>query len=172
MKKSFFNKNIKYICLFPIAIILGAIFVNFAGIELVKKWDILTPDFGLRMLSVDIDFTTMFLEVFLTRIKYWIVICVLFNSYFEEYMPNVICGYCGIATGIIASSLCMQYGLKYLWIFATGVVCHGSVYIFSIYFICLENFGKSRYFMSLLIWVIGILLESFIYYRFMPGLLL
>lgn len=177
MEKRFLNISKKYILLLPVAIIVGTVFTNFAGIGAVRRWGIFSDEYTDKFLSVNIEFSQVFLYVFRNRLRLLIVAALASMTRIRDKLALVICAYWGFAAGVVISSLVMQYGAGYLAIFFCGILCHMLLYGIGIYGMFI-NTGNTdgrknllRYTVSILIYLAGMLAEAVMNCYVLPAVL-
>lgn len=167
----------KYIWLFPVAIVIGSVFTNFAGYGVVGKWDIFSEPVVQRIINADNTFAEIVGYVAPKRIRLFIIVFLISVSPFRSKMPYVICSYLGLGMGIILSALAMQYGARYLIIFLLAILCHMMLYVVGIYGIFITSWSKDirmvlRYGLAAAIFAGGIMIESVMNYYVLPKLLM
>lgn len=177
MEKRFFADK-KYIWLFPVAIITGTVFTNFAGYDNVKQWGIFTEDFIARFLSVNASFADVLKYVLKERIKLFLIMFLMSLTPIRAKLSYLVCGYAGFCVGMILSSLTMQYGARYLLLFFLAILCHMILYAVAIYGIFVISWnGKDaktllQYGVITAVFAAGILVETLMNYYVLPKVLI
>lgn len=166
MEKRFFNNNKKYILLLPVAIIVGTVFANFAGIAAVRRWGIFSVDYTDKFLSVSIEFSRVLSYVFRKRIRLYVVAVLASMTKIKDKFALCICAYWGFSAGVVMAALSMQYGARYIIIFFCGILCHMILYGIGICAIFM-NVGNTdskkkalRYLASVLVYFLGMIAET------------
>lgn len=177
MEKKFLNHK-KYILLLPVAILVGTVFANSAGIAAVRRWGIFSADYTDKFLSVDIAFSRVLSYVFAKRIRLLILTALACMTPVRDKLALGVCAYWGFSAGVILASLSMQYGTRYLAIFFCGILCHMILYGTGIYGMFLSvgstaDRGKKtlRYLVSVLIYFAGMLAEAAMNCYILPAVL-
>ncbi|MCM1306982.1 MAG: hypothetical protein NC223_00100 [Butyrivibrio sp.] len=178
MEKRFFNANKKYILLLPAAIIVGAVFANFAGTATVGRWGIFSADYTDKFLSVSIEFTRVFAYVFKKRMRMYAFALLASMTKIKDKLALLICACWGFSAGVVIAALSMQYGAGYIVIFFCGILCHMILYGISICAIFMNvgnNEGKRkvlRYLVSALVYLAGMLAEAAMNRYILPAVLI
>lgn len=178
MEKRFFNNNKKYIMLLPVAIIVGTVFANFAGIAAVRRWGIFSAEYTDKFLSVNIEFSRVLSYVFRKRIRLYAVAVLASMTRIKDKLALCICAYWGFSAGVVIAALSMQYGAGYIVIFFCGILCHMILYGIGICAIFM-NIGNTdskkkalRYPASVLVYFIGMLAETVMNCYILPAVLI
>ena len=178
MEKRFFNNNKKYILLLPVAIIIGTVFANFAGITAVRRWGSFSGEYMDKFLSVNIEFSRVLSFVFRKRIRLYVVAVLASMTRIKDKFALCICAYWGFSAGVVIAALSMQYGTRYLIIFFCGILCHMILYGIGIYAIFM-NTGNAdrrknalRYLASVLIYSLGMVAEAAMNCYILPAVLI
>ena len=113
METSFFSNNFKkYILLFPLGILIGAVLMNFAGVSKINEWGLFNKELE-RVPS----FFNVFKIVTKERIGHFVIIFLICFSTVKESFIYFLVGWIGLMMGMLQSVLIIQYGF---W----GVVCY------------------------------------------------
>lgn len=177
MEKRFFNNNKKYILLLPVAIIVGTIFANFAGVDKIKSWGIFSAEYMDKFLSVNIKFSSVLSYVFRKRIKLLIVVALACMTRIKDKLALLVCAYWGFSAGVIIASLSMQYGASYLVIFFCGILCHMVLYGIGICGMFMNKGSSDRKSMALkyaiyvLVYMSGMIVEALMNCYVLPAVL-
>ncbi len=167
----------KYIWLFPVAIIIGTVFTNFAGYDNVIKWGIFTEDFIVKFLSINTGFSDVLKYVLKERIKLFLVMVLISLTPIRDKLSYLVCAYAGFCVGMILSALTMQYGARYLLLFFLAILCHMILYAVAIYGIFILSWHKNVKTLLHLgaiaaIFAMGILVEALMNYYVLPKVLM
>lgn len=119
MKTSFFsNEYKKYILLFPLSVLIGAVYVNLTE-PLVFNY---SGSFTLK---------NVFSYLFKVRTGHLFMLFLMCFSTLKDKLFFAFIGYIGLCFGIIQTSLLMQYGLIGLIVFVVLFCLHNLIYCLS-----------------------------------------
>lgn len=127
MKTSFFSiDNKKYILLFPLSVLIGAVFINLAGINKINEWG-----FFSTINSEKNTLITVSKYVFSERIVHFIIVFLMCFSTIKDKLFSVFIGWLGFSLGIVEGALILQFGLEGILYFIVLVCIHNVIYFFS-----------------------------------------
>ena len=175
MEPSFFsNQSKKYILLFPLAILIGAVIINGFGVDRLSQWGIFDERMALYSKEADYKFLTIFEYVIKKRGLHIFIVFLACFSVFREKMFFILIGWFGITVGMILGSLYMIFGFKGILVFVICMLCYLVLYAFGIgIMVYISADTKKRVSMSgygivLLIILAGIVVESAANWRVFP----
>lgn len=178
MEKDFFNnRNKKYIMLFFTALITGSVITNLAGKDVIVKWGLFNASYIRSITSASIPFGQILYYIFRKRAGHFAFLYIGSYTTIKDKIMLIISAYLGFGMGTLISVLTIQFGIKFLPLFLIAVLIHMLLYISGIIFIYISEEGKNRRertvknIKGILLYLLGILCESIIYWKMLPKLL-
>lgn len=168
MEPSFFtNQNKKYILLFPLAVLIGAVIINGFGVDSLNKWGIFDSRMALYSKEVDYSFISVMEYILRKRGLHFIIVFLVCFSTIRDKLFYVLIGWLGISFGMIMGSLYMLYdfkGIIVFWLCMFGyIVFYGIAICLMVCKLTLNGYG-----MATLMILAGIVVESIVNWRFFP----
>lgn len=177
MEMRFFSNDYKkYILLFPLCILIGAVIINALGVDKLGEWNFFTPEYIQGVLSVNTEFMDILKYMAEKRLKHFVIIFLVCFSKIKDSLLLIIVGILGLCFGIMLGSLYMQYGFNALWFYLVFVVGHILIYTFAtVLMLYLSEKNKSilssGYMVCFILIIMGILLESVMSWLVFPKLM-
>lgn len=178
MKTRFFsNETKKYILLFPLCILIGAVVINMLGTDKVDEWGIFNQDFVESAANAKTEFIDVLKYILKKRLGHLLIIFLICFSTIRDKLMLGVTGWFGFTFGIILGALYMQYGLKAIWIFVVAILIHTLIYIFGIGGLWhLSSKPEKKllsggYILCFAMLLVGILVESLINWGIFPKIM-
>lgn len=169
MEPSFFsNQNKKYILLFPLAVLIGAVIINGFGIDKLNEWGI----FNYRM--VNYKFLYVMEYILKKRGLHFLIVFLVCFSTLRDKLFYILIGWLGLTFGMIMGSLYMLYDLKGIIVFALCMLGYIFLYSASItILVYISNNSHKKlsvggYGLGVIMFFVGIVVETVINWRFFP----
>ena len=178
MEMRFFsNESKKYILLFPLCVLIGAVIINALGKDKIDEWNLFTPEYITGVLNSKQEFIDIWKYVFEKRIKHFIIIFLICFSTIKDRLLLIVVGWCGFTFGVLLGALYIQYGFNSIWFYLVFVVGHMLIYTFAmglLLYLCSKNqktFQSGGYMACIALGLMGMLLESLINWWVFPKLM-
>lgn len=129
MESRFFsNQSKKYILLFPIAIIIGAIIINAFGMVKLNEFGIFDERMIMMCRENRYDLLTITKFIVPKRILHFVILFLVCFSTLREQLFYIAISWIGLTFGMIMGALYMQYSLKGLLVFVFGMLIYVMLY--------------------------------------------
>ena len=175
MEPSFFsNQNKKYILLFPLSILIGAVVINAFGMDKLNEWGIFDSRMALYSKEADYTFLSVMEYILKKRGIHFLIAFLVCFSTIREKLFYIFIGWLGITFGMIMGSLYMLYDFKGIFIFLLCMLGYIVLYGVSIGVMVYisdnshKKLSLSGYGIGILLIFVGIVVESVVNWRFFP----
>ena len=168
MEPSFFNnQNKKYILLFPLAVLIGAVIINGFGVDSLNNWGIFDSRMTMYCKEVDYSFISVMEYILRKRGLHFIIVFLVCFSTIRDKLFYVLICWLGMSFGMIMGSLYMLFdfkGIIVFWLCMLGyIVFYGIAICLMVCKLTLNGYG-----MATLMILAGIVVESIVNWRFFP----
>lgn len=164
--------NRKYILLIVISIIAGSILANIIGPESINEWHIFTEDYTYGFSSVNVDFRQAAVCVLLGRIRLLLAVIISAHSDYSKIMAGILMTWMGFCMGAVCCAVTMQVGMSYYPIIWLALFAYILLYLLFIGGILIVERFKNRNVLMFMTFVAGIVAETLVETRLLPGILL
>lgn len=127
METSFFSNNYKkYILLYPLGILIGAVVMNLAGLEKINEWGLFNKE-----IEVTCSIITVAKLVLKERLGHFVILFLICFSTIKDKLLLLFVGWLGLMMGMLQSVFVIQYGALGVvsYIFIIGL--HSLIYFFA-----------------------------------------
>ncbi len=178
MEMRFFNNlTKKYILLFPLCILIGAVGINMLGPDKVWEWNLFDIDYLTNVSTADLKFTEVLYFLLKKRSLHIVLIVLVCFSTIRDRLLYYVVAWMGLTFGVILAALFLQYGFKGIWIFAIGILIHILIYIFATIMLLYisvkndKNVLSGGYILPFILFLAGIMVESLLNWGVFPKIL-
>ena len=175
MEPSFFsNQNKKYILLFPLSVLIGAVIINGFGVDKLNEWGIFDARMALYSAEADYTFLNVMEYILKKRGLHFVIVFLVCFSTLREKLFYILIGWLGLTFGMIMGSLYMLYDFKGLFVFLLcmlGYVVMYGIAISVMVYISNNSHKKlsaNGYGLGALMILVGIVVESAVNWRLFP----
>lgn len=175
MEPSFFsNQNKKYILLFPLTILIGAVIINGFGVDKLSEWGIFDSRMALYSTESDYSFLSVMEYILKKRGLHFLIIFLICFSTLREKLFYILIGWLGLTFGMIMGSLYMLYDFKGVFVFLLCMLVYIVMYGIAISVMVYvssnshKKLSANGYGLGVLMILAGIVVESVVNWRLFP----